>query len=215
MLVSVDLHVHSRRSFDGLMTPRQIVAAGRRRGLAGLAVVDHNTLAGAVEVLAAAPPDLLIIPGAEIYTEIGDIVGLFLTREIVARRSDKVVAEIHEQGGVAVLPHPYRYHGKLERGLLERLDAVETHNGRAPAGDAERALRELALSYGLAAVGGSDAHLPWEVGRARTELEVDAVDAASVRAALMRGACTGVGGRRSDLAILISKSVKHLRRLIG
>lgn len=50
-----DLHMHSRHSFDGIMAPSHIVGIARRRGLAGIAVSDHNTIAGGVDAVAANP----------------------------------------------------------------------------------------------------------------------------------------------------------------
>ena len=120
-----DLHMHSRHSFDGLMAPAHIVRIARRRGLAGIAVSDHNTIAGGLEAVAANhDPDFLVIVGAEMQTEVGDILGLFLTREITSRRSLDVVADIHEQGGIAILPHPYAHHQNLTPELLGCLDGV-------------------------------------------------------------------------------------------
>lgn len=65
-----DLHVHTTHS-DGLYTPAQILELARRSGLAGVAITDHDTLAGAAEALqlstnAKAPE---VIPGVEITAE--------------------------------------------------------------------------------------------------------------------------------------------------
>lgn len=43
-----DLHVHSTAS-DGLLPPREVVALAADRGLAGLALTDHDTVAGIAE----------------------------------------------------------------------------------------------------------------------------------------------------------------------
>jgi len=40
---------------------------------------------------------------------LGDIIGLFIEKEIKARSAMEVVREIKEQGGLVMLPHPYAY----------------------------------------------------------------------------------------------------------
>ena len=48
-----DLHVHSNRS-DGTLPPAALIAEAEKRGLAAIALTDHNTIAGLPEFLAAA-----------------------------------------------------------------------------------------------------------------------------------------------------------------
>jgi 3',5'-nucleoside bisphosphate phosphatase len=45
-----DLHIHTTHS-DGLYTAAQVLELARRAGLAGIAITDHDTLAGAEEAL--------------------------------------------------------------------------------------------------------------------------------------------------------------------
>lgn len=63
----IDLHTHSTVS-DGTDTPAELVAAGAAAGLDVLAITDHDTTAGWAEALAAAPPGLRVLPGAELST---------------------------------------------------------------------------------------------------------------------------------------------------
>ena len=212
-----DLHMHSRHSFDGVMSPAHMVRLGRRRGLAGIAVSDHNTIRGGLEARDAnRDPDFLVIVGTEIATEVGDILGLFLTREIVSRRSLDVVAEIHAQGGVAILPHPYAHHQNLTPRLLERLDGVEIYNGRDKADFSTRAQADYAQPYNLATVANSDAHLYREIGRACTEVMLDELTPAALRAAILARRCRPVrrAAQRSTVAVYSSKVVKRVRRVL-
>ena len=65
----IDLHTHSVRS-DGTNTVTQNVALARERGLAGIAITDHDTTAGLDEASAAAAgTDLQIVPGIEFSAE--------------------------------------------------------------------------------------------------------------------------------------------------
>ena len=65
----IDLHTHSVRS-DGTNTVTENVALARARGLAGIAITDHDTTAGLDEAHdAAAGTDLRIVPGIEFSAE--------------------------------------------------------------------------------------------------------------------------------------------------
>jgi len=216
MIAYLDLHLHSRHSFDGVMSPRQIVGLAQRRGLAGIAVTDHDTIAGGVEAAEANnKSDFLVIVGAEIKTEVGDLLGLFLHEEIGSRKCDEVIAEVHSQGGLVVVPHPYYHHGPLPVSLLAQCDAVEVYNGRVGGDYSERSFVDFVRPYNLAALGSSDAHLYWEIGRARTRVVIERLDAGSVRDALMRRECQPmqVVPGRSAVAVYFSKLLKHWRRL--
>lgn len=62
----VDLHTHSTAS-DGGLTPRRLVSAARRAGLKGLALTDHDTVAGLPSFLrAGARAGLAVLGGVEI-----------------------------------------------------------------------------------------------------------------------------------------------------
>lgn len=61
-----DLHSHTTAS-DGTFTPRQSVERAKEKGLAALAITDHDTVAGLAEAQAAgAELGVEIVPGIEI-----------------------------------------------------------------------------------------------------------------------------------------------------
>lgn len=193
-----DLHMHSRRSPDSALSAKRIIALAKQRGLSGIAVTDHGTIAGGLDAAALAPPDLLVIVGAEIYTLVGDIVCLFLTSEIVGRDPLDVIAQTHQQGGVAFLPHPLRSHPPLiPREVLEACDGFEVLNSRAgwfsPENAPSRGTDWRALS-GKTRLANSDAHLGSEIGAAYTLIDGPAT-AENVKQALLRG-MTSIGGAR-------------------
>lgn len=183
-----DLHLHSRHSFDSLTSPRGIVRAARRARLAGIAVTDHGTIAGGLETQALSPPGLLVIVGAEIYTDVGDIVCLFLSREIRGRDPLEVIAETHRQGGVAFLPHPLRSHPKvIPDEVLDALDGYEVLNSRAGPFDALAAASSGTNWHrlaGKAGLGNSDAHFGREIGLAYNTIPGPPT-AENVRAAIL------------------------------
>lgn len=78
----IDLHVHSNAS-DGTLSPTQVVELAAQKGLAAIALTDHDTTAGIEEaVTAAGRAGIELVPGIEfscVYqkTEI-HILGLYI-----------------------------------------------------------------------------------------------------------------------------------------
>jgi len=66
-----DLHTHSTYS-DGVLTPKQLVDYAYSRGVRILALTDHDITDGIPEALEAARayPDMLLIPGIEMSTDV-------------------------------------------------------------------------------------------------------------------------------------------------
>jgi predicted metal-dependent phosphoesterase TrpH len=171
-------HVHTRCSFDSLLSPKTIVVEARRLGVHSLVVTDHNTIQGAIDAQHCAkgnPP--LVITAAEYQSEKGDIIGLFLKEEIRSRYSAEVIEQIHKQDGLVVLPHPYKGH-TLDDGLLVGVDLIETHNARCSESDNQRAL-ELARQWNRPSIAGADAHCSLELNVAINEFLVDPPQSAS------------------------------------
>ena len=86
----VDLHTHSTAS-DGSDTPSELVALAREKGLHGIALTDHDTVAGIPEFLGSAEKNgIRAVPGLEIsstlYGREIHILGLFIdhTSEVLA-----------------------------------------------------------------------------------------------------------------------------------
>jgi predicted metal-dependent phosphoesterase TrpH len=155
-------HIHTHFSFDSLLSPREIVSTARQRRADVLIVTDHNTIRGSKEVLrlAGGNPRHVVVSG-EYNTEKGDLIGLFLKDEIHTRQSDQVIREVKAQGGLVVLPHPFRGH-KLDSELLKGVDLVETYNSRCSASQ-NRSAEKLARKLGKPALGGCDAHFAAEL----------------------------------------------------
>ncbi|MCL5038506.1 MAG: PHP domain-containing protein [Firmicutes bacterium] len=201
-MLRIDFHVHSVLSPDSYLTPEQIVDLAQRRGLDGVAIVDHGTAAGS---LAAARrlsrPGLLVIPGGEWATPEGHLVGLFLEREPSIGQGLFPVAEVitalREAGGLVVLAHPYQLHQKVIDEVLSAVNAVEVWNSRAGSAlhpDANRRAAELAAAAHKPGLGGSDAHTAREVGLGWTELFLPkGATAEEVRRAIETGKIRAAG----------------------
>ena len=169
----VDLHSHTWYSGDSVTTPAMLVRRARAAGLDRIAVTDHGTLDGALEARAIDPE--LVIVGEEIscagHTH---LIGLFLTERIPNRLSiEESARRIREQGGIVYAPHPYAYAtaaAKRARRLLDVADVAEVFNARGFLPTWNRKATAEVKRLGLPGGVGSDAHLPWEVGRVYLEM---------------------------------------------
>lgn len=169
--MKLDLHVHSIYSYDSFLRPEMIIKTARQRHLDGIAVIDHNTIKGGLRTRSIAPEGFLVIPGIEVKTEKGEIIGLFVEEEISSRVFDEVIEEIVEQGGITVLPHPYRNKYQNPEKLVQSVNAIEVLNARTSPLLNNNALR-LAEKYSKAKIGGSDAHHWFEIGQVYTNIAV-------------------------------------------
>lgn len=171
-----DLHIHSKYSYDSLLSPERIIKVAKRKGLHGVAITDHNTIKGGIEALKInEDKDFQVIVGAEIRTEYGDIIGLFLEDEITTNKFEGVIEEIKSQGGLSVLAHPYRQY-KFPEEIVDKVDLVEVFNARSRKADNERAY-ELAKKFKKPQTAGSDAHFGFEIGRGRTMVNSKIIEA--------------------------------------
>ncbi|NQE46638.1 Error-prone DNA polymerase [ANME-1 cluster archaeon GoMg2] len=191
--MNFDFHMHSKYSFDSILEPKKIIKVAKKKGLDGVAITDHNTIKGSLEAKKINNnPNFLVITGSEINTEIGDITGLFLNEEIKSRSSMEVIDKIHEQGGIVVLPHPYRGHEVDElRKILDRIELIEVFNARNNELQNRKA-DELATSYEMHTIAGSDAHFSSEIGLGRTIIKTEC-DIKDVRVKMLKGDVAIVG----------------------
>lgn len=222
----LDLQTHTRHSPScGWASVDALLAAAGAAGLDGLAVTDHNTLAGAREAVARAPDDLLVVPAVEVDTTRGQVIGLFVEEPIEPwQPPGAVIDAVHAQGGLAFAPHPF---DDLREGLedpadhADALDAIEVVNARCVRASYNERARSFAREWGLPGVGGSDAHFAREVGGAYTTVDVD-VDPArastadrreAVAAAIRAGRVEAGGGRGSIAHHAGTKLLKLARSL--
>jgi predicted metal-dependent phosphoesterase TrpH len=175
-------------------------------GLDVIAITDHERIDAAVAARSMAERGdlpLEVIVGEEISTRGGHLVGLFLRERIRPWQSLRAsVAQVHDQGGVAIVAHPLvPYPLCAGAGAIRRLlddadaavhpDALEAFNPTTARMRWSRRVPAFAEELGLAAVAASDAHRAGAVGRAFTTF-------AGRSAAELRGALeardTGWGG---------------------
>jgi predicted metal-dependent phosphoesterase TrpH len=216
----VDLHCHTRASFDSLSPIRSVVDAAQRRGLTHLAVTDHDRIDGALEARAVAPAGLTVIVGEEVRTADGDLICLFLEEALPpGRPARETIAAARGQGALVGIPHPFdRLRASLLRTarlaeLAAEADWVEVHNARV-LGSGNLRAAEWASARGLPGVAVSDAHSGLEIGVACTVMAGDPSTAEGLRAALA-APLQLVTGRASYLVRAITPLAKVVQRLRG
>lgn len=186
-----DLHIHSNFSSDCRSTVEEIVRTARRKKLSGIAITDHNTIQGGLHGSKYTTNDFIVIVGAEYSSDAGHILGYFLKEEIDETSSaEKIIEDIHKQGGIAVLAHPYKYSSLLDTDMLGKFDGLEIFNARAEKtlwkGQNNRKAADLLNSTGRGFTGGSDSHFLYEIGRGIWECDCE-VNEQDIRKSIMGG----------------------------
>ena len=215
----VDLHCHSRGSFDCLSAPKDIVKAASERGLTHLAITDHDRIDVALEARDLAPAGLTVIVGEEVKTRDGDLICLFLERPIPPGLSAaETIAAAREQGGLVGIPHPFdRMRGSILRdaamaSLAPLVDWVETYNARI-VGHGNDDAAGFAAEHGLPGIAVSDAHSIMEIGVAYTALDGDPSTPPGLLASLATGEI--MPGRASFYIRLWTPVAKGINRVRG
>lgn len=196
----VDLHFHSSFS-DGADTVADIAQRAQQLGI-GVAITDHNAIAGAVEL--DSYKNVFSIPGIEITSNEGTHVLVYFYRvedlksfyaediepnlgmtvmSSIQKDLDSIVQCARKYNSVVIFPHPYSAaftgvcnhsfsEGKLSR-LLKMADGVEVINSE----NLKRwNLKSALLGFNLNRVitGGSDGHSIQQMGSAVTYAACDA-----------------------------------------
>ena len=174
-----DLHLHTVAS-DGTATVTAILDhIETRTDLAVIAITDHERIDAAVAARQMARDRGLrvdVIVGEEVTTLGGHLLALFIDRPIRPYRSLRTtIAEVHEQGGLAIpahplVPYPLCAQGWVLRRLLDdpdptvHPDAIETFNPTMLGRPWHARVTRFADEHGLAHVGNSDAHALEAIG---------------------------------------------------
>jgi predicted metal-dependent phosphoesterase TrpH len=166
--MEVDLHMHSLHSNDSRSKVHEMVDRAVSIGLGAIAVTDHNSWEGAREASRLANGRIIVIPGAEIKTDKGDVLGLFVDKEISTRVFSEVLEAIRTTGGVSIIPHPGDSPRITKEDIL-KADGFEAFNSTCRRKSNEYALR-LATELGKPTFASSDAHLVDEIGNGRTKV---------------------------------------------
>jgi len=177
-----DFHIHTIYSADSVIQPKTLVdMLAAHSFIKVAAITDHDSVRGcrATVELASAYPDILVIPGVEISTTLGDVVVLGTDELPPKPWTPEIVVDFAKSvGGVSIVAHPFRTYGMGERARNYKVDAIEVLNGGSSQ-DANDEAKELAKSLGLPGTAGSDAHQVSELfsvyNKVNASLDVDSV----------------------------------------
>ena len=175
-LIDVDLHMHTDHSPDCATPVEVLLATARAETLGAIAVTDHNEVSGAFEAARKAD-GVKVIVGEEVKTASqGEVIGLFLSAKIPRGLTlEETVAEIHRQGGLVYVPHPFdRLHAvpdyeHLLR-ILDEIDVIEVFNPRVAISSFNEEAVRFAAKYRLPPAAGSDAHVAAGLGSVRVRM---------------------------------------------
>lgn len=213
-MLKADLHVHTVASFDCHMTADEIVARCLSKGINCIAVTDHGTIEGGLQVQKKAP--FIVIIGEEVRTTEGEIMGLFLKQTIPdGLPLVESALRIKEQSGIVGVPHPFdpfrglKKAGRNLESILSYLDLLEVFNSRSLIFDGAGKAKKFCLEHNLPGSAGSDAHTPDEIGTSYVEME-DFSSSTSFLASLSKGQ---IKGKHSNP--LVHLRTFHHRRLKG
>jgi predicted metal-dependent phosphoesterase TrpH len=194
-----DLHIHSIAS-DGVSSVGQILDAAELAGLDVIAVTDHDRIEAALAAQALARTrgsSVDVVVGEEVSSRGGHVLGLFLEQRIRPWQSLRsTVAQIHEQGGLAIIAHPLVPYplcasGRSIRALLAEPDpafhpdGMEAFNPTTARMRWSRQAPEFAADTGLTALANSDSHRAADIGAAFTTFAGST--AGDLRAAILAG----------------------------
>jgi len=171
-MLKFDLHVHSNHSPCSNNNIHKILKKAERLRFDFIFITDHNSVS--FHKSFSHPK---VLPGTEILTNKGEIIGLYVQEKIPEGLSVKeTIEEIHEQGGLAIAAHPLDPLRKGIRNFWEyKFDAVEVLNARIQSWSIVNNTKRKA--QGFVHVAGSDAHFIQEFGETYNVSEYEPYEA--------------------------------------
>ncbi len=174
-MLKADLHIHTKYSMDCDTPLDKIIERCQKTGINCIAIADHGTVQGALQMRAIAP--FPVIVAEEILTQSGEIMGMFLGEDIPSGLPvEESISRVRAQGGLVCIPHPFDTirHSALNSGSIDRIvgqiDVIEVFNARTLLSRyCDKAL-DFAKKHGIPASAGSDAHSLQEIGHTYVEM---------------------------------------------
>jgi predicted metal-dependent phosphoesterase TrpH len=168
--MKLDFHVHTNYSIDSIIKPRELALKSKQTGII-FANTDHNTIEAHAVFRKLNIP---FIPGEEIRTDRGDLIGLYLN-ELIPKKTpfEESIDLIHQQGGLAYLPHMYDL---TRKGVIptkeeaRKLDVIETFNARCLSPKYNDQAEVFAQEGKITKAIGSDTHFLFEFGQNYNEI---------------------------------------------
>ncbi|MBX0294613.1 PHP domain-containing protein [Haloarcula nitratireducens] len=219
-MLSVELHTHSALSHDGRDSVELLLEQASGIGLDALAITDHDEIGASQRAAELAPEYGIVgITGMEVTSTAGHVLALGIDEAVPAGLSfAETLDRIREQGGLAVVPHPFQEsrHGVLEhisKDELAEADAIEVYNSRLLTGRSNRQAERFARRRGLPMTAGSDAHIAEMVGQAVTKVDADEHSVEAILDAIRAGRTT-VEGERTPWRISFRQAAGGAKRRV-
>ncbi|MBI5305374.1 MAG: PHP domain-containing protein [Chloroflexi bacterium] len=179
-----DIHIHTTHS-DGMASVQQVFDfVENKTALDVIAITDHDMFDGADEarnLAARRNYRFQVLTGMEVTTIEGHLLVLGLDQPVKSLMAlDKTIAQVHEQGGIVIAPHPMSWLIRsIGRNGLMRIhrnphdevyfDGFETMNPSLAGRVVAQQVREInARVLKLPETGGSDSHIKETIGTAVT-----------------------------------------------
>ncbi len=171
MLLRFESHVHTNFS-DGNFYKFMIRWALQKK-IDIIAITDHNRLKGynycvryAKECSKRNKGNIFILPSEEIGCKKGDILAYGISEEIKVASVAETIDNIHVQGGLAAIPHPFAFSSSISMQTAKKnsFDGIEVVNYTNPDIFNDIAHKFAAAKPHLFQLGGNDAHQPWDLG---------------------------------------------------
>jgi len=220
-LLKLDLHVHTIYSGDSIISPKNLIKYAKIKGLDGFAITDHDTLkAYAILKKQNINNELIIIPGMEIKTHIGEITALFIEETIEFKNNHflTVVETVKENNGLIVIPHPFDFlrDNSLkikylsDKIIKKYINGIEILNSRIIF---KRCIKKAIIfnqKYNLFETGGSDAHLKEEIGNGFTLIQDTDKTYENIKKSLINNKSKSMGSLSSPIvhAITVINKIK-------
>src|SRR5258705_12337068 len=170
--IRLDMHMHTEYSRDSRVALADFAELARKAQLGAVCITDHDTIEGGLR-LREMETGIQVIVGEEITTADGELVGLYLNEKVAPGQSaDRSIDLIHEQGGLAYVPHPFSPNRRrhLRRSAPYRgapkLDIVGAFNAREGSASRNVLALEFSRPHPIPRGGGRRSHPPLASWRA-------------------------------------------------
>ncbi len=197
----VDLHIHSKYSYDNDSEPEEIIIKAIEAGLDGIAFTEHYSYEASdfIEGLRDKYNSIRLIRGVEFSPPEGHclIFGVNTDRMPIKNLPlQEVIRIVTAAGGVLIPTHPYRGINSMGDTIrkVNGLSAIEGVNGLNMYHLNLKAI-EMAGDLNLPYTGGSDAHRPEDVGSCYTEFK-EPVTEHNITEVIKRGNYRGIDKRK-------------------
>jgi predicted metal-dependent phosphoesterase TrpH len=224
MWSKADIHIHSDHSDGTASIPEIMEYVQNRTDLKVIAITDHNTIEGARFAASLAELyDFEVVVGEEVSSKEGHVLGLYIEEAVRPGMSARdTVRAIEEQGGVAVIAHPFSNQGVFgpfgRSGFANAANdwafhALEVYNSLPFLVWANSVASAMfAGGHGVAATGGSDAHFLEAVGNGYTLFKGSSAE--DLRGSIMRLETRGESARAGmSIVWRLARNYPQIRRL--